>query len=375
MNYPVLNKVIVSVTNDLSTDQRVDKVCTTLTGMGFSVLLVGRKLKESLVLDRTYATHRMKLLFLKGPLFYAEFNLRLFFLLLTRKSNLLVSNDLDTLPANFLVHRIKRIPLVYDSHEYYTETPELINRPFVQGIWKWIEGRIFPRLEDTITVNESIAGLFEKKYGKRPAVVRNIPRSAGVVVKKSRTELGLPEDQRIVLVQGAGINIQRGSEEAIDAIQHVPNAILLIIGGGDVINALKKQAEQPSLKGKVIFLSKMPYPALMQYTRLADIGLTLDKDTNINYRFSLPNKLFDYIHAGIPVLASRLPEISRIVEGYNIGLITESHEPVEIAAKINQMLNDIESRKIWNENLAKASSALNWENEESVLRSIYQKYA
>jgi glycosyltransferase involved in cell wall biosynthesis len=371
---PVLNKVIVSVTNDLSTDQRVDKVCTTLTGMGFSVMLVGRKLPGSMVLDRPYATHRMNLLFRKGPLFYAEYNIRLFILLLTRNCNLLVSNDLDTLPANFLAHRLKKIPIVYDSHEYYTETPELINRPFVQGIWEWIEGRIFPGLNDTITVNDSIAGLFEKKYGKRPAVVRNIPRSGGAVIRKTREELGLPVDKRIVLMQGAGINIQRGSEEAIEAIQLVPDAVLLIIGSGDVIDELKKQAEQPSLKGKVIFLPKMPYSALMQYTRQADIGLTLDKDTNINYRFSLPNKLFDYIHAGIPVLASRLPEISRIVEGYNIGLITGSHEAGEIAAKINQMLNDTESRRIWKENLVIASSALNWENEEKVLKAIYQKY-
>ncbi|MHC1775136.1 MAG: glycosyltransferase [Lentimicrobium sp.] len=369
-----MNNVIVSVTNDLSTDQRVDKVCNTLTGMGFSVLLVGRKLKGSMVLDRPYATHRMILLFGKGPLFYAEYNLRLFILLLLNKCKLLVSNDLDTLPANYLAHRLKKIPLVYDSHEYYTETPELINRPFVQGIWKWIEGRIFPRLDDTITVNDSIAGLFEKKYGIRPAVVRNIPRNTGVVTRKSREELGLSADKRIVLMQGAGINIQRGSEEAIEAIKYVPDAILLIIGSGDVINNLRKQAEHPSLKGKVVFLPKMPYPELMQYTRLADIGLTLDKDTNINYRYSLPNKLFDYIHAGIPVLASQLPEISRIVEGYNIGLITKSHEPEEIASKINRMLSDNESRLIWKENLLKASESLNWENEEKVLKVIYQKY-
>jgi len=369
-----LNKVIVSVTNDLSTDQRVDKVCTTLTGMGLSVMLVGRKLAGSMLLDRPYGTRRMNLLFHKGPLFYAEYNFRLLFLLLFRKCNLLVSNDLDTLPANFLAHRLKNIPLVYDSHEYFTETPELINRPIVQGIWRWIEGRIFPSLGDIITVNDSIAELFAKKYGKRPAVVRNIPGTAGTGIQKTLEELGLPQGKSIVIMQGAGINIQRGSEEAIEAIQYVPEAILLIIGSGDVINELKKQAEQPSLKGKVIFLPKMPYTEMMQYTRLASIGLTLDKDTNINYRFSLPNKLFDYIHAGIPVLASRLPEITRIVEGYNIGLIAKSHNPKEIAAKINRMLNDKESRKVWKENLVKASESLNWENEEKVLKVIYQKY-
>lgn len=373
-DYPVLNKVIISVTNDLSTDQRVDKVCQTLTGMGFSVTLAGRLLPDSPVLERPYETHRMYLFFRRGPLFYAEYNLRLFLYLLMNRCNLLVSNDLDTLLPNFIISRIKRIPLVYDSHEYYTETPELINRPLVRGIWERIERSIFPRLTDVITVNESIAGLYEKKYGVKLNVVRNIPRAFVPVVTKTRKELGLPDDRKIILMQGAGINIQRGAEEAIEAMKNVDGALLLIIGGGDVIGQLKDQARKPGLEGKVMFLPKMPYADLMQHTRLADVGLTLDKDTNINYRFSLPNKLFDYIHAGIPVLASRLPEICRIVEGYNVGMITESHDPAEIAHCINLMLNDKAARVIWKENLAKAASALTWENEENVLKSVYRKY-
>ncbi len=342
--------------------------------MGFTVTLVGRLLPESQALTRPYCSHRMRLLFRKGPFFYAEYNLRLFFYLLFHKCNLLVSNDLDTLLSNFIVHKIKRVPLVYDSHEYYTETPELINRPFVQGIWQWIEKMIFPKLNDIITVNDSIAGLYYEKYGKKLQVVRNIPRTFKEVKAMTRKELNLPEDQKIVLMQGAGINIDRGAEEAIEAIKMVKNAVLLIIGGGDVIEKLRILAAKPDLEGKVMFLPKMPYNELMQYTRLADVGLTLDKDTNINYRYSLPNKLFDYIHAGIPVLASRLPEISRIVESYNIGMITESHAPVEISRLLNQMLDDDQSRLIWKENLVKAARELNWENEENVLRSVYQKY-
>ena len=375
MNCLILTKVIVSVTNDLSTDQRVDKVCNTLTNMGFAVTLVGRKLPGSMVLnERPYATHRMRLLFRKGPLFYAEFNIRLFLYQLFKSCDLLVANDLDTLLSSYLTHWIKSIPLVYDSHEYYTETPELVNRPRIQGIWEWIEGLIFPKLKEVITVNESIARLYEEKYGKKIKVVRNIPRAYKETARKSRKGLGLPEDKNIVLMQGAGINVQRGAEEAIEAMRHIDNALLLIIGGGDVLEQIRKQAADPALEGKVMFKPKMPYTQLMEHTRLADLGLTLDKDTNINYRFSLPNKLFDYIHAGIPVLASRLPEISRIVEGYNIGMITESHEPEEIARIIRLMLNDETARVAWKENLAKAASELSWENEEKVLNTVYQKY-
>lgn len=370
-----LSRVIVSVTNDLVTDQRVDKVCTSLTGMGFSLLLVGRRLRGSLPLDRrSYATHRMRLMFTKGPLFYAEYNIRLFLFLLTHRSRLLVSNDLDTLLPNFLIHKLKGSPLVYDSHEYYTGTPELVDRPFVRGIWERIERMIFPRLTDIFTVNESIARLYEEKYGKKLNVVRNIPRTCIPEAAKTRTELGLPDARRIVLMQGAGINIQRGAEEAIEAIKTVENAVLLIIGSGDVIGRLKQLSSQPELRDKVLFLPKMPYRELMQYTRLADVGLTLDKDTNINYRYSLPNKLFDYIHAGIPVLASRLPEISRIVEHYNIGRITDSHNPSELAGMLNRMLDDAEAQAVWKHNLAAAARELTWENEEKVLKAVYQKY-
>lgn len=370
-----MKKVIVTVTNDLSTDQRVDKSCRTLSNMGFSVLLVGRRLPGSLELTvRPYTTKRMKLLFRRGPLFYAEYNIRLLWLLITHRCHLIVANDLDTLPAGFLAHRLKRVPLVYDSHEFYTETPELVNRPFVQGIWERIEAFIFPRLTDIITVNGSIAGLYEEKYHKKLHVVRNIPRRLKEEKRYSRAELGLPEDRKIILLQGAGINIQRGAEEAIEAVRHCENVLLLIIGRGDVVGKLKEKAEQSDYRDRVMFLPKMPYEEMMRYTRLADIGLTLDKDTNINYRYSLPNKLFDYIHARIPVLASRLPEIASIVEDYDIGMITENHKPEHIALKLKEMLGDQELTSRWKKNLDKAAEALCWEKEELTLKEVYQKY-
>ena len=151
-----MKKVSLSVINDLVTDNRVHKVAVSLQRMGFEPLLIGRMLPESLPVERSYFTYRMKLVFRKGPLFYLGYNLRLFFYLLKSDTEVFVANDLDTLPANYLISRIKRKPLVYDSHEYFTEVPELIGRPVVRAIWKGIERLLVPQVDAAYTVPQFI---------------------------------------------------------------------------------------------------------------------------------------------------------------------------------------------------------------------------
>jgi len=369
-------RVILSVINDLVTDQRVNRTAGVLTELGFEVLMVGRhKFDSPAMPEREYETFRMRLLFEKGPFFYAEYNTRLFFLLLSRPADLLLSNDLDTLLPNYLVHKLKRIPLVYDSHEYFTATPELVDRPRVQRIWKWIEKSIVPKLKDCITVNASIANLFEKEYRVPFRVVRNIPNAPKQQQTPTREELNLPSDKKIVLLQGSGINIQRGAEEAVEAMQYLENVLLLVVGGGDVVPVLKNKVTELDLHAKVKFVPRQTPEKLTGYTRNADLGLTIDKDTNINYRFSLPNKLFDYIHAGVPVLATPLVELKNIIQQYDIGGFIENHDPVHIAATIKNMLEDENRLAQYKKNTAKAAAELNWETEKKVLIEIFSPYA
>ncbi|MBK6988121.1 MAG: glycosyltransferase [Bacteroidetes bacterium] len=174
------------------------------------------------------------------------------------------------------------------------------------------------------------------------------------------------------LFQGAGINIDRGAEEAIEAIAKTENAALLFIGGGDVLSQLKEKVKAMKIAEKVFFLPKQPMEILYQYTSLADFGLTLDKDTNLNYRFSLPNKLFDYIQAGLPVLASDLPEVRKIIDQYKIGKIAPSTSVTDIAATMKQMISDDHQFVLWKENLKIAASELCWENEEKKLMQIFK---
>ena len=335
-----MKRAIVSVINDLVTDQRVNKSCLALQKAGYEVLLVGRKQRKSPPMDeRPYASHRMKLLFEKGPLFYAEYNIRLFLFLLFHRANLLLSNDLDTILPNYFISRLKGIKMIFDSHEYFTETPELVNRPKVQKVWKRIEGFV-----------------------------------VALPPKGDKQALGLPIDKHLLVLQGSGINIQRGAEELVQAMALLDDCFLMIIGGGDVLPILKQMVEDKSITDRVRFFPRMPYQQMMSYTQLAELGFCLDKDTNLNYRFSLPNKLFDFIQAGVPIVASHLPEIEKIIRRYDVGLFIEDHKPATIAATIREALLSEARRGQWQRNLALAAQDLCWENEEKKLLEIYRRY-
>ncbi len=362
---------IVTVSNDLATDNRVSKTCNVLIESGYTVLLVGRNRKNSLPLKpQNYDCKRLNLLFDKGALFYAELNIRIFFFLLFSKVDLIFANDLDTLPAAFLAHRFKRSSkIVYDSHELFTEAPELEGR-FVKKIWERIEKMIFPKLQHIITVNDSIAAIFKAKYNKELVVVRNIGEQLIQTNIKSKEELGLPSDKKIIIIQGSGLNIERGIEEAIEAMLYVSDAVLIIIGDGDVIPSAKIIVEKYELSTKVLFFGKRPYSELMQFTHYADIGLALDKPKSLNYKYALPNKLFDYINTQTAVISSNLIEIEKIVKHYEIGCVIEQTEPKLIAAAINSLINNPELLATYKNNCKAAAKIENWENEKVKLKAL-----
>ena len=368
-----LKKIIISVSNDLYSDQRVRKVCDSLLNMGFEITLLGRKLHDSNNMPkRNYKIIRFPLTFKSGPLFYANLNIRLFFYLLFHKTDVLLANDLDTLTANYIVSKIKRIPLVYDSHEYFTEVPELQGR-LAKKIWVRIEKYIFPRLKNIFTVNKSIADIYENKYSVNINIIKNLPNRKKPEKLKTKEELGLHTNQKYLILQGAGINIDRGAEELVMAMRYIDKAKLLIVGSGDVLPILKDMVIKENLGKKVIFIAKQNPEILKSYTAISELGISIDKNTNLNYRYSLPNKIFDYIQSGIPILASDLPEIRKVVETYQIGLIIKNHKPKEISEKINLMLSNDFKQQRQNE-ILKAAEELTWESQEHILQKVYSKF-
>ncbi len=256
------------VSNDLVTDQRVQKMCKSLVKRGYEPILIGRKRRQSLVLPNfNFKAQRLNLLFETGILFYASLNLRLFFKLLFMKLDGIHANDLDTLLPAFLVAKIRSKPLVYDSHEYFTGVPELVNRPRIQKVWRSIEAFIFPKLKHVITVNESIADLYEKDYGNRPVVIRNIPEKAiSSIEKESRENLELPDDKFIIILQGNGINVQEEQRKQCKMMEFLEGCLLLITGSRVMLFPGSEMVIEQKLSEKVRFLPRMPYSQLMQIT-------------------------------------------------------------------------------------------------------------
>lgn len=356
-------KILVSVSNDLVTDQRVDKVCCSLQKAGFDVCLLGRQRKSSLKLgERSYKTIRMKLLFHSGPFFYLNFNLVLLWVLLKKGADIFLSNDLDTLPANYIASKLRRKPLVYDSHEYFTEVPELVNRKLVRKVWESIESFILPKVDAAYTVSAPIAEAYYNKYGIKMELIRNFP-----VLKETNSEQ--IQKDNIIIYQGA-VNVHRGIEQMIEAMRYIDNAIFWIIGGGDIEDIVKEQIKNNELSTKVVFFGTKPFQELKNLTEQASIGISLEKPIGLNYTFALPNKVFDYIHAEVPVLASNLPELEKVFEKYKIGLMIKEIEPRSIAAKINEMLHSGKKEQ-WKAECRRAALEYNWQREEEKLIEIF----
>jgi glycosyltransferase involved in cell wall biosynthesis len=358
-----LKKIIVSVSNDLTTDQRVHRTCLTLKELDFEVLLVGRKSPRIATPKRPYSCKQFGMIFNKGFLFYAEFNTRLFFFLLFQKKDILLANDLDTLLPNYLVSRFLKKPLVYDSHELFTEIPELIERPLVKRFWCFIEKVTVPNIKHAYTVSPSIAAYYSERYQTNFKVIRNLPFAN----HEKKAETGIdPKGRKILIYQGA-LNIGRGLELVLDTMTYLDNHLLLIIGSGDVEAQLLEKSRKLQLEDKVRFMGRMDPNELKKNTIQADLGFSLEEDLGLNYRFALPNKIFDYIQAEVPVIISDLPEMKDLMQHYTFGEIIIARNPKDLALQIESIL-----LKDFKAPLKKAKKDLVWENEKQHLIAIFE---
>ncbi len=357
-------RIALLVTSDLVSDQRVNRTATTLAQAGYGVVAIGRRTAITIAVEpRGYSVILLKLPYAKGPLFYATYNVWAFLHLMLNRYHLVQANDLDTLLAARLACWFKRIPLIYDSHELFTEVPELIHRPRTQNVWRWLERHLVKGILYCSTVSQGVAKELEVRYGLNAEVIRNFP------TRKERTNPIGSVDSTIIY-QGA-LNVGRGLERLILAMNHIPSAKLILAGDGDIAQKLKELVAEQRLADRVTFLGRVPADQLHGITQRATIGVSLEEDMGLSYRYALPNKVFDYIQAALPVLVSNLPEMKALVDDYGCGLSVSSHcTPVELASKLTEMLNDTQGLCRWRACAEEAAQHLTWENERVKLLKL-----
>lgn len=343
----------------------MQRICRTLAENGYVVTLVGRSLPHSLPLETTsFAQHRLRCRFRKGLLFYAEYNLRLCWYLLFASYDVVCSIDLDTLPAGCFSTVLRRKRRVFDAHEYFTEVPEVTKRIVVKKTWELISRICLPFYKHAYTVGEGLADIFTKKYGLPFAVIRNVPVSTNAPLTEK-------EKPYILLYQGA-LNEGRGIETALEALQHLPDVHLWLAGEGDLSTALRNRAEALGLGGKVKFLGFVKPADLPYNTAQAWLGINLLENKGLSYYYSLANKFFDYIQAGVPVLTMNFPEYRALNAQWEVGVLLDELQPEAVANAINKLLNDKGLYQKLQGNCLAARKSWNWESEQKTLLEFWR---
>lgn len=338
------------------------RICTTLADAGFDVTLVGRRLQHSReTAAERFRQVRLRCFFNKGFLFYAEYNLRLFFFLISQRMDLICSIDLDTILPGLFVSKIKGAKRVYDAHEYFTELKEVLTRPAVQKFWKNIEGYTVPQYGHGYTVSEGLSAAFRKNYGRNYPVIRNVPVLKPVTIRRSPS--------RFLVYQGA-VNEARGFEYLIPAMQWV-NYKLVVCGDGNFMPKLKQLIKQYGVEDKVQLLGMMLPQDLKEIAAEATIGIGLAEKEGINQFHALPNKFLEYMHAGLPQIAMNFPEYRKINEQYKVALLLDSLEPMDIADAINQLMENDKLLTQLQENALQAREVFCWQREQEKLLEYY----
>lgn len=360
-------KIYFTVTNDLNYDQRMLRICSSISKAGYEVCLIGRLRPNSpALIPQVFEQKRLKCFFDKGKFFYLEYNIRLFLFLLFHRFDAVCSIDLDTILAAYYVSKLKNKKIIYDAHEYFTEVPEVVQRPKTKAIWEWIARRTIPNIKYNYTVCQSLQQVFKEVYNADFEVIRNVPF-------QQKTVSDIPFQAPFILLYQGVLNDGRGLEELIIAMQKLENTEFWLAGEGDCSKELRDLVQELDLEHKVQFLGYLPPSQLKDLTKKAHIGINLLQNKGLNYYYSLANKFFDFIQAQKPSLNMDFPEYRAIISEYPVGLLLKDLESSTIITAVESLLQNPNYYHQLQQNCLLAADIFIWEKEEIKLINFYNK--
>ena len=343
----------------------MQRICSSLQSQGFCVELVGVNKRKSIQLTaQSFEQKRIPIIFEKGFLFYAEYNIKLFFYLLFCQTDAICAIDLDTIIPCYFASIIRRKVRVYDAHELFTELNEVVNNKPVFWFWTKVERFVVPRFRNGYTVNNFIKEEFKRRYKVEYAVVRNLPRLQNVNLQNSQFQI--PN----LIYQGA-VNFGRGFEKLIPAMKNV-NAELHIYGTGNFYHQVEELIRANQLANKIKLLGATLPNELKNITPSATLGITIFEAKGLNQYYSLANRFFDYIMAGIPQVCVGYPEYKIINDEFNVALLVDNIEKETLSNAINKLLSDELLYNKLKQNCIVAREQLNWQKEEIKLIQFWR---
>lgn len=333
-------------------------------------MLIGYTLNSSVPLKTAaFKQKRINCLFKKGKLFYIEYNLRLFTFLLFQKMDCICAIDLDTIIPCWMISKLKSVKRVYDAHEYFTQLDEVVSRPFIHKCWLWVERCFIPRFSNGYTVCQSIADVFSEKYQVRYDIIRNVPVLQYEIPDSKKSQAtGLAKN--VILYQGA-VNKGRGLNSLAEAVKDL-NADLYFVGSGNYETELKEIVSKLAYADRIRFFGMMPPGELKIKTAEATVAVNPFERKGLNQYYSLSNKFFDYIHAGIPQVTMNYPEYQRINKEHEVAVLIDNTTPQLLSEAINRLLTDPLLYSRLKENCEKARKVYHWQNEETKLIEFYK---
>lgn len=367
-------KVVYLILNSLEYDSRARLEVDVIGGMGHDVEIICTVGADSVNYNE-YPTNRIKqYTWPSRKIRFVQFNLRAASIGARIKGDIYHAVDLDVLSGAYWAARKRGAKLVYEARELYTELEPLQGRNSIKAIWRGLEKNLIGKADKVITINESIADELCRRYGiERPAIIRNMamPYSSIKLVDLHK-KFNISDGNKIILYQGVLRNGQ-GLLYQLEIMKYLNNVTMLLLGKGPIENEIRERSREYGIEDRIILAGRVSPDELQNYTASADAGLLLMEDVAMNNRLALPQKLFQYLAAGIPQIVSPMPEISGFVKGENTGIVVPLNQPENAADEISRFLNDINHYNRVRENCRISAENNNWEKESRKLVELYRE--
>jgi glycosyltransferase involved in cell wall biosynthesis len=366
-------KICMLVTSNIVRDPRVLKEARLAFDKGNQVTVIGRKdsnivqnnlynfkmifINADYAKDKNKIIHLMKIIYLRTEMIIK---------CLSEKPDIIHANDLDTMPSAYIASKLLKCKLVYDSHEIYTENIGLQNKKILKIILKKVEKFLIQRSDNVISVSNAASQELSIMYNiLPPIVITNCPFSFKIPKMRNLDE------NFEVLYHGLMLP-DRGYEEFVESAQFINDEICLVLRGyGSILHNLKNISKNKKITNKVRFDEPVTVEELIPLAAKSQVGVVLTKPVNNNFKYTVSNKIFEYINAGIPVIMSDVPEHRYLNNKYNFGIILDEVTPINIAEAIMRLRNNHVLYTELKENAISASKYLCWEVEGEKLINLY----